>query len=227
MKNYLLIILIFSFFTKILSEIIYTPFDHYLNPSINSIYGTGNKLKDVTYRTYCVLLCGHETYDDDNCCTGNTISTMTCMSQKECKKLQDYFQYYILKIAFSSYFIMVMITGITAGIIVHIRTTDKEYKTRNALSCFLIVFCGALIIPLVILEIYCCYKGYNLGEIFGADFTKCGSNSLIQSIEIKNNIRTRRFSKENLDINDINSRKTDRYVPMEDKIVDSKTNRLN
>ena len=206
-----------------LQGIIYTPFDSYNNPTINSVYGTGDQLKDITYRSYCAVLCNSEHYSDDNCCVGNTISTMQCQSKAECKKLQDYFQYYIIKIALSSYFILVLITAFVVSIITFNFTKDLLFKRKNAITSFLIVLLASVVIPIVIIEIYCCYNQCDIGSIFGADFNKCGGSNLIQSVEIKNEKRSKRNSKEN---DTLENKKSDRYIQMDEKIDTSKSNRI-
>ena len=200
-------ILILSFLSKGICGIIYTPFDSYKNSLINSIYGTGNQLHDNTYRAYCAVLCSTEKYTDESCCIGNTLSTMKCQTKSECKKIKDYFQSYILKIVFSSYFLLILITCASVSLIFFCLTKDREFKTKNALASFILVFCGALVIPIIVIEIYCCCKGVEVGSIFGADFKKCGGSNLMQSVEIKNEKR-KNIVKENEKKN---------YVVMEEK----------
>ena len=78
-------------------DVLYIPYSDYKNPSINSIYGTGNRTLDKIYRDNCAKLCGEKTYDDSHCCEGNTLEEEKCQSFKRCQDILDNFQRYVLK----------------------------------------------------------------------------------------------------------------------------------
>ena len=89
---------------------LYTPYSDYKNPSLNSIYGTGNRTLDVEYRKKCAKLCGVKTYDDTHCCEGNTLEEEKCQSFKRCQEILDNFQRYVIGIALLSYLCLMLIT---------------------------------------------------------------------------------------------------------------------
>ena len=189
-----------------------------------SIYNDSSEIQALgLYSDYLMIHKKYSSYLLTIVDVGNTISTMQCQSKAECKKLQDYFQYYIIKIALSSYFILVLITAFVVSIITFNFTKDLLFKRKNAITSFLIVLLASVVIPIVIIEIYCCYKQCEIGSIFGADFNKCGGSNLIQSVEIKNEKRSKRNSKEN---DTLENKKSDRYIQMDEKIDTSKSNRI-
>ena len=68
--------------------------------------------------------------------------------------------------------------------------SEQTHKIRNGTAASIIVFCGALIIPIILIQIYCCYKNIEIYQFFGGDFKKCcyGKNILnLQSVDIKEN----------------------------------------
>ena len=180
------VFLIFSIlFIIIHSKLIYTPFNEYKNPSINSVYGTGFKLLDITYRSYCSILHNKTYYSDSYCCEGNFYS-MSKLSKNECIKLQNIFRNYVIKIALLSYFLLVILTMLVCFIIFFYLTKDSKYKIKNGIAVSIIIFLAALIIPIIVLEIYCLYKGYEMFKILGGDYNKISQSDFIQSVEIKN-----------------------------------------
>ncbi len=155
---------------------------------INSVYGTGNRLFDSTYRAYCAILCKQSTYSDEYCCIGETLQYMKCELKSSCEIMQNDFKNYVLKVAFLSYFSFVLFTMIIVFIIYYCNSKPFKYKIRNGTAASIIVFSGSLIIPIIIIQIYCCYKNIEIYQFFGGDFTKCcsGRNILsLQSVEIK------------------------------------------
>ena len=85
-----------SKFLNILTEELYIPYSGYKNPSINSIYGTGNRTLDIIYRDNCAQLCGQKTYNDIHCCEGNTLEEEKCQSFKRCQEILDSFQRFVI-----------------------------------------------------------------------------------------------------------------------------------
>ena len=132
---------------------LYTPYSDYNNPSINSIYGTGNRTLDKIYRENCARLCGEKTYDDSHCCEGNTLEEEKCQSFRRCQDILDNFQRYIINIALISYFSLMFIVMFVVFFIYYCYTRDKKYKCKNAYSSSLVVFFAATIIPIIILQI--------------------------------------------------------------------------
>ena len=180
---------------------LYTPYSDYNNPSINSIYGTGNRTLDKIYRDNCARLCGEKTYDDSHCCEGNTLEEEKCQSFRRCQDILDNFQRYIINIALISYFSLMFIVMVVVFFVYYCYTRDKKYKCKNAYSSSLVVFFAATIIPIIILQIYCWYKVITIEQYFGANFDKCFNISKsLQSVDVLDDQRPER---RNID-NDIN-----------------------
>ena len=182
-------------------DVLYTPYSDYNNPSINSIYGTGNRTLDKIYRDNCARLCGEKTYDDSHCCEGNTLEEEKCQSFRRCQDILDNFQRYIINIALISYFSLMFIVMVVVFFVYYCYTRDKKYKCKNAYSSSLVVFFAATIIPIIILQIYCWYKVITIEQYFGANFDKCFNISKsLQSVDVLDDQRPER---RNID-NDIN-----------------------
>ena len=182
-------------------DVLYTPYSDYNNPSINSIYGTGNRTLDKIYRENCARLCGEKTYDDSHCCEGNTLEEEKCQSFRRCQDILDNFQRYIINIALISYFSLMFIVMVVVFFVYYYYTRDKKYKCKNAYSSSLVVFFAATIIPIIILQIYCWYKVITIEQYFGANFDKCFNISKsLQSVDVLDDQRPER---RNID-NDIN-----------------------
>lgn len=213
----LFFIIHFQLKQTIQTSITYSPFKSYnalFNP--NTIYGTGNQLHDISYRAYCTILCNVSSYSDDNCCIGETIQTLTCASPSTCKEIQNAFQNHVLKLTFSSYSILIIITCVIVCVIVYCLTKDPLYKKRNCIASFLLVFCAALIIPIIAIQIYACVNRKKIGEIFGADFSSCGVDKLLHSVEIKHNEKTHR-QREGNETNKEVEMANQKYIPMSDE----------
>ena len=182
-------------------DVLYTPYSDYNNPSINSIYGTGNRTLDIIYRENCARLCGEKTYDDSHCCEGNTLEEEKCQSFRRCQDILDNFQRYVINIALISYFSLMFIVMVVVFFVYYCYTRDKKYKCKNAYSSSLVVFFAATIIPIIILQIYCWYKVITIEQYFGANFDKCFNISKsLQSVDVLDDQRPER---RNID-NDIN-----------------------
>ena len=194
---------------------LYIPYSDYNSPSINSIYGTGNRTLDVIYREKCAKLCDQRVYDDSHCCEGNTLEEEKCVSFKRCQEILDNFQKYVINIALISYFSLMLIVMIVVFFVYFCYTKDKKYKLRNAFSSSVIVFFAATIIPITILQIYCWYKVITIEQFFGANFDKCFniSKSLQSVDEIENQKPyNRKIENENdINENDINDIDTNYY----------------
>ena len=183
-------------------DVLYTPYSDYNNPSINSIYGTGNRTLDIIYRENCARLCGEKTYDDSHCCEGNTLEEEKCQSFRRCQDILDNFQRYIINIALISYFSLMFIVMVVVFFVYYCYTRDKKYKCKNAYSSSLVVFFAATIIPIIILQIYCWYKVITIEQYFGANFDKCFNISKsLQSVDVLDDQRPERRNIDN-DIND-------------------------
>ena len=170
----------------------YNPFNNEKDQIMNSVYGTGNRLFDTSYRAYCAILCNQQTYTDTSCCIGTTFQNMKCELKSKCEIMQNDFRNYVLKVAFLSYFSFVLLAMIIVFIIYYCNSKPFKFKLKNATAASIIVFSGAMIIPIIIIQIYCCYKNIEIYQFFGGDFTKCcsGKNILsLQSVEIKESIK--------------------------------------
>ncbi len=221
--------LIFSIlFIIIQSKIIYKPFNEYKNPSINSVYGTGFKLLDITYRSYCSILHNKTYYSDSYCCEGNFYS-MSKLSKNECIKLQNIFRNYVIKIALLSYFLLVILTMFVCFIIFFYLTKDSKYKIKNAIAVSIIIFFASLIIPIIVLEIYCLIKGYEMFKILGGDYNKISQSDFIQSVEIKNDeyeiAKIKRLNENNnISDNNKNNELTASNIKTNNNLIDIKEN---
>ncbi len=164
---------------------LYTPYSDYNNPSINSIYGTGNRTLDVIYREKCAQLCGEKVYDDTHCCEGNTLEEEKCQSFKRCQEILDNFQRYVIKIALISYFTLMFIVMVIVFFVYYCYTRDKKYKCKNAFASSVVVFFAGTVIPILVLQIYCWYKVITIEQYFGANFDKCFNISKsLQSVDV-------------------------------------------
>ena len=198
-------IFLFIFFAKfknIISPVneLYIPYSDYKNPSINSIYGTGNRTLDLIYRSNCAKLCGQENYTDTHCCEGNTLEEEKCQSFKRCQEILDNFQYYVIGIALISYLSLTGITMFIVFIVYYFFTRDRKFKCKNAYSSALIVLFSALLIPILILQIYCCYKAISIEQFFGAKFDECFNlGKTLQSTDVINDRKPTQNEDENFD----------------------------
>ena len=164
---------------------LYTPYSDYENPSINSIYGTGNRTLDILYRENCAKLCGEKNYDDTHCCEGNTLEEERCQSFKRCQEILDNFQRYVIKIALISYFTLMFIVMVVVFFVYYCYTRDKIYKCKNAFASSVVVFFAGTVIPILVLQIYCWYKVITIEQYFGANFDKCFNISKsLQSVDV-------------------------------------------
>jgi hypothetical protein len=199
------------------------------NPSINSIYGTGFKLLDITYRSYCSILHNKTYYSDSYCCIGNFYS-MSKLSKKECVKLQNYFRNYVINIALLSYFLLVILTMLVCFIIFFYLTKDPNYKFKNGIAVSIIIFLAALVIPIIVLEIYCLCKGYEMFKLLGGDFNKFSQSSFIQSVEIKNDeydlAKIKRSNANNNYNLDNNNELTSSNIKTNNKLIDIKESNI-
>ena len=164
---------------------LYIPYSDYENPSINSIYGTGNRTLDILYRENCAKLCGEKNYDDTHCCEGNTLEEEKCQSFKRCQEILDNFQRYVIKIALISYFTLMFIVMVIVFFVYYCYTRDKIYKCKNAFASSVVVFFAGTVIPILVLQIYCWYKVITIEQYFGANFDKCFNISKsLQSVDV-------------------------------------------
>ena len=203
-----LISLINNIYSK--EDELYTPYSDYNNPSINSIYGTGNRTLDVIYRENCAKLCGEKIYDDTHCCEGNTLEEEKCQSFKRCQDILDNFQRYVINIALISYFTLMFIVMVIVFICYYCYTRDKKYKCKNAFASSVIVFFAGTIIPILILQIYCWYKVITIEQYFGANFDACFNISKsLQSVDVINDQRPENRNIENDNYNNDYNEKPD------------------
>ena len=193
---------------------LYIPYSDYNNPSINSIYGTGNRTLDKIYRERCAKLCGEKIYDDTHCCEGNTLEEEKCQSFKRCQDILDNFQRYVIKIALISYFSLMFIVMVVVFIVYYCYTRDNKYKCKNAYSSSCVVFLAGTVIPILILQIYCWYKVITIEQYFGANFDKCFNISKsLQSVDVLDDQKPENRNIDN-DINEnIDNNKDDNTNP--------------
>ena len=72
-------IIFLSFLNNIITwSVFYTPFTDKKNIITNTIYGTGNRLIDTSYRAD--LKFKQEEYNDDNCCVGSSYANLKCLN---------------------------------------------------------------------------------------------------------------------------------------------------
>ena len=198
-----LIILFISIHSK--EDELYTPYSDYNNPSINSIYGTGNRTLDIIYRENCAKLCGEKIYDDTHCCEGNTLEEEKCQSFRRCQDILDNFQRYVINIALISYFSLMFVVMVIVFFVYYCYTRDKKYKCKNAFASSIIVFFAGTIIPILLLQIYCWYKVITIEQYFGANFDACFNISKsLQSVDLINDQRpdNRNIDNDNIDYNE-------------------------
>ena len=181
---------------------LYTPYSDYENPSINSIYGTGNRTLDILYRENCAKLCGEKNYDDTHCCEGNTLEEEKCQSFKRCQEILDNFQRYVIKIALISYFTLMFIVMVIVFFVYYCYTRDKKYKCKNAFASSVVVFFAGTVIPILVLQIYCWYKVITIEQYFGANFDKCFNISKsLQSVDVIDDQKPEPRNIDNVNVN--------------------------
>lgn len=175
------------------ASIFYEPFDSHYNPTINSVYGTGNQLKDISYRGYCAIICNDDStqnrreYSDDHCCEGNSVNDIICLSRSQCESLKSKFQMYVFKITLLSYSIIAIVSSCCSFGFVYCGTANKSFKLNNAICVSALILCGAFIIPIMIVFMISTIKGMTMTELFGANLDSLSSFEFIEGVEIKEN----------------------------------------
>jgi predicted nucleic acid-binding Zn ribbon protein len=200
---------------------LYTPYSDYENPSINSIYGTGNRTLDILYRENCAKLCGEKNYDDTHCCEGNTLEEEKCQSFKRCQEILDNFQRYVIKIALISYFTLMFIVMVIVFFVYYCYTRDKIYKCKNAFASSVVVFFAGTVIPILVLQIYCWYKVITIEQYFGANFDKCFNISKsLQSVDVIDDQKPepRNIDNDNVNYNDNPEINEKKLYPINDNV---------
>jgi hypothetical protein len=152
--NLIFTILLNLFHNTVAINYNYTPFVPFQNETfieINSIYGTGNRLKDISYKLACNSLCieidrknlekNSEnfvdnknytiTYDNSQCCTGKDLNKLQCMEKRYCEKLIGYIDGYFVIIVFSTYITLLCITMVIMFIIVYYLSIKNSTGNRN------------------------------------------------------------------------------------------------
>jgi hypothetical protein len=182
---------------------------------LNSIYGTGNKLKDVIYRTSCLSTCNSTNiYLGKLCCSGNDINQLECKPQKYCKLLKNHIEDYLFLTIISTYIAVLVITMIIMFIIFYylsyknflaqeisisgenrnLSDINKKQSLINGLVAATLTLFLFLIIPIIILKIVSFLKKKSMTRLLGGKFQIISSTRLLISLEIKENEKEKRFS---------------------------------
>lgn len=185
------------------------------NNEFNSVYGTGNRLKDVIYKTACLSTCISLNIDVKNsCCSGNDINKLECKSEQYCKLLKKYIEDYLFSIIISSYSALIIITMITMFIIFYylsytkflaqeiklsgeytkISSINKKQSFINGLVAATLTLFLFLILPILILKTISIFKKKSMTSLLGGKFQIISSFRLLTSIEIKESEKEKRFS---------------------------------
>lgn len=191
MKSLITLILVIS------TKCSYTPFDK--ENGINSIYGTGDELLDVIYKTKCSLICDGSQFP---CCTGNRMNSIQCKNKEYCQDLVNKLQEYLVRVTLQIYFSLVALVGFVFFILFYCltyKTLTFSQKSNgilcqkscwvNGLVAVLLVLSVSLVIPIAILLFIARCKNVSLTKLLGGDFSSISSVNLITSIEIKNETR--------------------------------------
>lgn len=124
---------------------------------MNTIYGTGNKLKDVVYKATCDIICssqnqinsqnhnshtqgpyhGNNHIDPNrNCCSGD-LENLKCMSEQYCNYLKSFLQGYLIGIILSTYISLIFITMLIIFIIFYCLSLRqaKHFENNKKLKC--------------------------------------------------------------------------------------------
>jgi hypothetical protein len=151
------------------------------------------------------------------------------LSKKDCNNLQNYFRNYVINIALLSYFLLVIVTMFVCFLIFYYMTKDPNYKFKNGVAVFIIIFFASLVIPIIILEIYCLCKGIEMFKLLGGDYNKFSQTNLIQSVEIKNDdyelAKKRRENGNNINYN-LENEFTNSNIKTNNKFIDMKENNI-
>jgi len=143
----------------------YNTFDN----EVNSVYGTGNVMKDVVYKVNCFIKC------KSKCCSGEYFSNIKCLQNELCNKKIKKVRKYILNIILTVYFSLAAFTGIILFIIYFFfsrKYYENKQSLKNAFSAFLFSQAIFLIIPIIILFIISKCKNKKIIEILGGDFKR-------------------------------------------------------
>jgi hypothetical protein len=79
---------------------------------MNSVFGTGNKLKDIALNSACISICRNssDTYTKGICCTGENLVSIKCMDRDYCKKLYKDINSYLTFLIITVYFSTAIVT---------------------------------------------------------------------------------------------------------------------
>lgn len=193
LENYLTI---FIYNKKRSLNIFYKPFDN----EINSVYGTGNVLKDVVYKVNCMIKC------KSHCCSGENFTNIKCLLQSQCLKKVEKVKKFILKVVFACYSTLAILTSIIVFIIyffISKRFYDNKQSFKNGLATLLFSLSIFLILPILFLIIYSKLKKIRIVEILGGNFSKY--KNLLLKTDVKNDEITNIPKREKNKINQNNN----------------------
>lgn len=172
-----------------------------INITTNSIYGTGNKLKDLLYKNACTTICKEVNGGGKlSCCVGG-IQDIKCMDEQFCQILIDLVNRFLIMIIFSTYFSLMLLTMIIIFIIFY---TLSRKRAKNELSikgsclnglvaALLVLFAG-LIVPIAILKIISLYKKKSMTKLLGGNFQKISTTELVMTVNLKNEQKKKRYN---------------------------------
>jgi hypothetical protein len=176
-----------------LLNVIYHPFDN----EVNSIYGTGNALKDVVYKDYCHIIC------NTRCCSGNDIQKLKCLTVLQCEILLNRIKVFTLYIIFVCYIGFSIITSIIIFFVYFCITRRNHNFSKSFKIGFtygFITFSAFTIFGILLIYLISKKKKKKIIELFWGD-----DSINLNDFSMKINLREDEKPKKNMKMKQINS----------------------
>jgi hypothetical protein len=190
-------------------DIEYTPFKSENVPN-NTIFGTGNRLKDLVYKLACEIKCfpNHikTSYANENnikfCCQWiDDLKSINCAEKEQCEYLDNLIKNYLITLVFSIYFSLMIITMSCIFFIffyISQKSVTKSQAVKNGLVAAILVFLSAFIFPILILKIICLYKNLSMTKILGGEFSSVSMTQMVVSFKLKDSEKTQKIKDEGM-----------------------------
>ena len=184
-------------------DLLYSPFfvDHTKERFniTNSMYGTGNKLKDIIYMAACRSICS----ENDTlivCCTGERLNNLTCMYEEFCGELLEEFNSYLTSLIITCYFgVMIVFMIIVFFVFYFFSKKKSKLGTRqsviNGAIAALVVLFTCLIIPIIIMKIvsWLFFENKSITRLLGGEFKMISSSEIMMSVNTKDKERQKKY----------------------------------
>lgn len=206
----------------------------------NTIYGSGNRLKDVIYKSACIVRCLYNQNQtkieiiqkNSFCCEWKTdVESLNCVEKEKCNYLENKLKNYLTFLILTVYFSLVLVLMIILFIVffyLSSKSLSKKQSLRNGLVVVVLVLFTSTIIPIIVLKIISLKKKISITKLLGGEFKNISITKVIISVEIKNKERpenNQKFSelKYNYETNSAKMPSSDLYsVESGENNIDSK-----